>query len=208
MTSFLKNNYQVLPKAISTDLANFCFEYLKIKKESYKLLNESNIIYDFESPDKSPYGTESQDPQAPSTWSIYGDPCMETLLKKLKQLMEQTTQLDLVEQYAYARLYKKGDELKVHTDRVECEISTTLNLGGDLWPIYLAPNQKIDLTPGDMLVYKGAALPHWRETFDGEVCGQVFLHYTNKQNKMLNKDGRKILGLVKIDQNLVTDFES
>jgi hypothetical protein len=33
--------------------------------------------------------------------------------------------------YTYTRLYKKGDELKRHKDRFSCEISTTMNLGGD-----------------------------------------------------------------------------
>ena len=34
-------------------------------------------------------------------------------------------------------LYKQGDELKRHKDRPSCEISTTLNLGGDPWPIFI-----------------------------------------------------------------------
>jgi len=37
---------------------------------------------------------------------------------------------------------KKGDELKRHKDRFSCEVSTTVNLGGDSWPIFLSPNEK------------------------------------------------------------------
>jgi len=57
---------------------------------------------------------------------------------------------------------------------------------------------RIDLNPGDMLVYKGMDFEHWREEFQGENCGQVFLHYNDvitdnsKQNKY---DGRACLGL-------------
>ena len=36
---------------------------------------------------------------------------------------------------------------------------------------------------GDMLVYKGNLCEHWREAFDGEDCGQVFLHYNNAKTK-------------------------
>ena len=45
-----------------------------------------------------------------------------------------------------------------------------MNLGGDDWPIYLEPSGKegmkgikVDLKPGDMLVYSGCELEHWRE---------------------------------------------
>ena len=51
--------------------------------------------------------------------------------------MEEVTGLKLYPAYTYARIYKKGDELKRHKDRFSCEISTTMNLGGDDWPIYL-----------------------------------------------------------------------
>ncbi len=101
--------------------------------------------------------------------------------------MEKATKLKLYPSYTYARIYKKGDELKRHKDRFSCEISTTMNLGGDNWDIYLEPsgkqNQKgirVCLNPGDMLVYSGCELEHWRKKFKGKVCGQVFLHYNNK----------------------------
>ena len=33
--------------------------------------------------------------------------------------------------------------LKRHKDRFSCEISTTMNLGGDPWPIYLEPSGEV-----------------------------------------------------------------
>ena len=85
---------------------------------------------------------------------------------------------------------KKVMNLKRHKDRFSCEISTTMNLGGDDWPIYLEPSGKdgkatkgikVDLKPGDMLVYSGCELEHWREKFKGKECVQVFLHYNNRK---------------------------
>jgi hypothetical protein len=115
---------------------------------------------------------------------------METLLENLLPLMEKNTGLKLNPNYSYARIYKKGDILKRHKDRFSCEISTTLNLGGDPWTIYLEPSGKeglkgikVDLKPGDMLVYRGNELEHWREEFKGENCAQVFLHYNNVKTK-------------------------
>ena len=49
-----------------------------------------------------------------------------------------------------------------------------------------------------MLVYKGNLCEHWRETFEGEDCAQVFLHYNNEATKGSNDniyDGRPHLGL-------------
>ena len=54
--------------------------------------------------------------------------------------MEKTTGLKLYPAYTYGRVYKKGDILKRHKDRFSCEISTTMNLGGDKWSIYLEPS--------------------------------------------------------------------
>ena len=117
---------------------------------------------------------------------------METLLLYLKPLMKKQTGLDLYESYSYARTYKRGDILKRHKDRPSCEISTTLNLGGDPWPIFIEPSNKIILKPGDMLIYKGCELEHWRDSFDGEVCVQVFLHY--RKDKKYIYDGRPMVG--------------
>ena len=130
---------------------------------------------------------------------------METLLQEVKPVMEKQTKLKLSETYSYARIYKKGDILARHKDRYSCEISTTLNLGGDPWPIYLDPTGKtgqagikVDLEPGDMLVYSGCDLEHWREEFKGKDCGQVFLHYNKAKSKTAKEnqfDKRPFIGL-------------
>ena len=123
---------------------------------------------------------------------------METLLQKVKPVMEEQSEVKLTETYSYARIYKKGDELKRHTDRYSCEISTTMHLGGDEWSIFLEPDIKIDLQKGDMLMYRGCDLDHWREPFKGKDCGQVFLHYNDAsgKNAKINKfDSRPMIGL-------------
>ena len=168
----------------------------------------------------SPFTTEWgvwNDEQVPNTYSHYGDTAMETLLLAVQPKMEKLTKINLIPTYAYARIYKKGDILHRHKDRFSCEISTTLNLGGDEWrPIfiekdpkkgglkdnkYISDNTKgikVILKPGDMLVYKGNLCEHWRDAFEGKDCGQVFLHYNNEATKGSSDnifDGRPHLGL-------------
>jgi hypothetical protein len=60
----------------------------------------------------------------------------------------------------------------------------TLCLGGDLrWPFWLeGPNGivKLELSPGDGLLYRGIECTHWREAFEGTRLAQVFLHYVDQ----------------------------
>ena len=206
------NKYQVIKKAVSYELANFIFNYFLLKRDAVKWMYENNITYD-----NGMFGTWT-DQQVPNTYSHYADMVMETLLVKMLPVMASETGLDLVPTYSYARIYKHGDILKRHKDRPSCEISTTLNLGGDPWPIYIdgtgadnvideqrniiKPNApegtKVLLEVGDMLVYSGCELEHWREPFKGQVCGQVFLHYNHRNGPFADKnkfDKRPLLGV-------------
>jgi hypothetical protein len=128
--SFKSNNYLVIKEALDSNVANFIYQYFSLKKQVARTLFDSRYISQFTS-----YWGVWSDPQAPETYSHYADVAMETLLQKVKPIMEEKTGLKLVETYSYARLYKKGDVLKRHKDRFSCEISTTMNLGGDPWPI-------------------------------------------------------------------------
>jgi|TARA_R110002020_G_scaffold183765_2_gene380189 hypothetical protein len=174
--TFKINNYSIIKNAVSSEIANFAYEYLLLKRQVCKTLLDTTYISPF-----NKYFGEWEDSQVPNTYSIYGDVAMETLLMKVKPLMEKETGLNLIPTYAYARVYKRGDVLKKHIDRPSCKISTTMNLGGEKWPIYLKTDKvvKIELSPGDMLIYSGCELEHWREPFEGENCGQVFLHYND-----------------------------
>ena len=197
---FKKNKYKVIKKAISPDLAAFCYVYFLNKRTVTKFLFEEKYLHPFEE-----MSGVWNDEQVPNTYSHYADMVMETLLVSLVPRMEKETGLKVSPTYSYARIYKNGDILHRHSDRFSCEISTTLNLGGDPWPIYLEPSGKkgmagikINLDPGDMLIYRGCELEHWREAFEGQHCGQVFLHYNNQKSKDADKnkyDGRPMIGL-------------
>jgi len=182
---FKKKKYTVIRQAISKDLAAFVANYFSMQKQVYDTCRAQRYISPFE----NIIGHyEGQDEQIPETYSQYSNIAMETLMLKCQPEMEKVTGLKLYPAYTYARIYKKGDELKRHKDRFSCEISTTMNLGGDNWPIYLEPSGKqgmkgtrVDLKQGDMLVYSGCELEHWREKFKGKECVQVFLHYNNSK---------------------------
>ena len=191
--SFKKDKYQIIKSAISKELADFCYQYFLNKRKVARYLFDERYISQF-----TEYFGVWNDSQVPETYSHYSDIAMETLLQKVKPIMEKETGIELIETYSYARIYKNGDELKRHKDRYSCEISTTMHLGGDEWAIYLEPDIKVDLNPGDMLMYRGCELEHWREKFEGENCGQVFLHYNDASGKNAEQnkyDTRPMIGL-------------
>ena len=197
--SLIKNKYIVIKKVFDKDLSDFCYNYLRVKKQVYDTCIKNRYISPFEEV-LGKYETDEQ--QVANTYSTYGDIAMDTLMLKIQPIMEQKTKLKLTPAYTYARVYKKGDILKRHKDRFSCEISTTLNLGGDNWPIYVEPSGKenkkgvkVNLKPGDMLIYLGCELEHWREPFEGDECVQVFLHYNNVNTTSSKYDHRPHLGL-------------
>ena len=198
--SFKEKNYEIIKGAISSELASFVYVYFQNKRAVAQVLQETKFL----SPFDDTWGTW-KDEQIPNTYSHYADLVMETLMTRTLPLMKKVTGLNLIPCYTYARIYKYGDELHRHKDRPSCEISTTLNLGGDAWPIKLEPSGEegkegvtVDLKPGDMLVYKGTVVEHWREPFQGYDCGQVFMHYNDQDGPFgssnLN-DKRPMLGL-------------
>ena len=210
--SFHLTKYQVIKNAVSYELANFVFNYFLLKRDAVRFMYDNNIVAE-----NSLFGTW-KDQQVPNVYSHYADFAMETLLMKVMPVMVKETGLNLIPTYSYARIYEKGSILKRHKDRPSCEISTTLNLGGDPWPIFIDPTGsnnvideyrnimkpdapkgvKVDLNPGDMLVYSGCELEHWREEFTGNICGQVFLHYNHLNGRFANEnlyDKRPLLGI-------------
>ena len=213
--SFKKNKYVIIKQAISKELAAFVANYFSMKKQVYDSCLQKRFI----SPHEVLLGQyEGAEGQIPHTYNSYSDIAMETLMLKCQPIMEKTTGLKLNPAYSYARIYKKGDVLKRHKDRFSCEISTTMNLGGDAWPLYLDPSGgnfvideyknihkpnapkgvRVDLKVGDMLVYSGCELEHWRNKFKGKECIQVFLHYNNRKTPGAKEnmfDKRPHLGL-------------
>lgn len=167
---FQKNGYCVVKSAVSFELIDFITQYA--------LFDE---MQDFQA--------EGEKNQVPDAHSKYGDPAMETLLARLHKIMEENTGLALYPTYSYYRIYRNGNELKKHIDRPACEISCTLcfNYSYDdeeyQWPIFMDGNP-VSLKPGDLVIYRGMELEHWREPFDIDKENswhvQGFFHYVDK----------------------------
>ena len=213
--SFKTKKYQVIRQALSKELANFIFNYMMLQRDAVDFMVKNNKV----NPANPFIGTRT-DKQVPGCYTKYGDWVMETLLMYMIPIMKAKTGLELIPTYTYTRLYEKGNILKRHKDRPSCEVSTTLHLVGGEWPIFLDPSGqnfvvdeyknihkpgapkgvRVDLKVGDMLIYSGCELEHWREPFQGNVCSQVFLHYNHANGPFAKTnmfDKRPLLGIPK-----------
>jgi hypothetical protein len=164
---FDKQGYVELKKVLSSDMITLISTYAK--------LDEAN---DFSLED-------GPTPQIHNSHSQYADTLMESLLLYLLPTMEENTGLKLYPAYSYYRVYKPGADLVKHIDRPACEISTTITLeynykGADYeWPIFVG-NSRCVMTPGDLVIYRGCEVDHWRcgqpDRWSGSRKGQAAAH--------------------------------
>lgn len=207
---FQENNYVVIRKFIDENLANLLYQYCitNVKRADF-LEQHAPEAY------RPSFDGQFGDTQAPMSYNRYGDPMMDTMLVSGTPSMEKYTGLNLIPNYTYWRLYQQGEVLKRHIDRDSCEVSATMCLGyntsnlnpaehGDYdWPMFVETKDNPDgvplhLKPGDMIIYRGCEVDHWRERFIGLNHAQVFLHYNDQSGPFqIALDGRPIIGIPK-----------
>jgi len=181
---FEKNGYYIVRSAISSELRDFVTQYALFDEMQMPL---------------------NPDPQVPNAYKKYADPAMETMLLHIHPLIEKHTGLTLIPSYSYYRVYHDGDDLAPHKDRPSCEISATMCLNYNYghsdyqWPIYMNGTSVV-LEPGDLVIYRGCDLSHWRNTLD-RVSDNVwhvqgFFHYVdaNGPYSHIQFDGRPSIG--------------
>jgi len=197
---FQDNNYIIISEAISKDVVGFIYNYFQVKRDAAKILLDTKNI----SPFDESWGSW-KDAQNPNTFSIYGDVAMDTLMIRILPLVQKITKMSLISTYSYATMCKHGEDSVRYNDSVASEIACIINLGGDNWPIFLEHSEEknkesieVNLNPGDLLVYKVSLIEYWRNSFEGNDCGQVFCHYNNANSSQetVNKfDTRPSIGL-------------
>ena len=214
---FEENGYVILKGFLDKSVANFLYHYTLLEEKRLDYINDKYATELYKPCNRYPtkdkfieniYGTKNET-QALGDLSRYGDLVFDTILDMSTKHICNYTNLVLYPTYSYHRLYTQGTELKRHKDRPSCDISTTLCLGYDSsnlneeynWPIFMGPNNgkrneqgvAVYLEPGDMVVYRGCFLEHWREPLLALNHSQVFLHFTT--DKSLEKDGREVYGI-------------
>jgi len=127
------------------------------------------------------------DKQSPGSISVYKLKYLDELHSEIKDKVEDITCISVHKTYHYYRIYKKGAVLLPHIDRDACEISVSLNLGGDDWAIGIVDNnfdkQETILKEGDALIYHGKNVHYRPGKFEGEELVQIFLHHVDQNGQ-------------------------
>ena len=160
----IDNNYVVIENFIPEEKAKLLYKHFK--DEAIK--NPQVFWYD---------------PQCPKSLSMLDFRWFLELLIDKIPFMSEVLEEPMFPTYSYARIYANQEVLEKHLDRHACEVSVTLHLDSDgtEWPIWLTkPNgEKVsyNLKSGQAIIYLGMISEHWRDAFQGQEYGQVFLHY-------------------------------
>lgn len=113
----------------------------------------------------------------------------ELLLRDCRAKIEQAVGRELLQSYAYWRIYRKGAELTPHIDRESSELAVSITIRTDpdsqIWPINVddlhGNEANIPLPPGSGIVYLGHTVTHWREKLEAETHKQLMLFYVLKE---------------------------
>lgn len=188
--SFLKEGYEVVRNVLSDDLLHHLKIQTLLKRDLDFFKKNTNYKYAF------------NDNQCHECYSGYSALHFESLAISLNEKMNEITGKKLYPTYSYFRIYYKGVILEPHTDRESCEYSTTICIDStDIWDFYIEDRSKkeivLKLNPGDMCVYSGCELKHWRKPYEGECQIQCFLHYVDSEgpHKHFKYDRRRMMGM-------------
>jgi hypothetical protein len=174
--NFATDLYEVVRGAVPPEqLQHMDIEFELIKKLQYMQGGQSEE-------NKFMFG----DSQVTNSFAYYSALCFEALSLQLQPLMEEITGKKLYPTYTYARIYYNGATMAIHKDRPSCQFSSTVNISIDEepWEIWFetlnGEHKAVKLWPGDLIVYKGDTLNHWRDAYQGQRHTQAFLHYVDK----------------------------
>lgn len=145
------------------------------------------------------------DEQTESIISQYADPLIETLMDMSTSVIENNVGKKLWPTYSFFRIYDKGSDLKIHTDRPSCEYTVALCLGADPidqpYEIFVGEedetsdykyysdegeykryriDHKFPMVPNNAVIFKGMHKIHWREICKHDHFITVFLHYVDQ----------------------------
>jgi hypothetical protein len=192
-TAFELNGYQIVKSAISKETATLLSTEFSIMRDVW--FHDNDI-------DLNTVGF-CNDTLVTKSFSWGSAFWSEALLLQMLGQVEKVTGKQLFPSYSYARIYYNGAEMPKHKDRPSCEFSVTLTLEVDQvpWEIYFKDYKNnivpVTLNVGDMCIYKGDELEHWRINYQGNKQIQVFLHYVDQNGKYaeFKYDKRLMLGL-------------
>ena len=206
--SFEKNGYIIVRNAVSKNAISVILNYYQYLYENDLLFKQKMDPGDTDSGNhlwkkcSNPYPELGKDYwYNESEWEVYeeyGDVMGKNLLNnEILRVVGDTLKEKILPTFVYYRLYTMYSYLSNHTDRDECEIAVTMNIGNldnFVWPIYLmgfdGKEVEVKLSPGDILIYKGRELCHRRNVLtETNINHQIMFFYVYSDGKYSHLQG-------------------
>ena len=224
---FSEKKYQVVEKAISYELANFAFNYFLLKRDAVAWMYKNNYISEF-TPGFGTW-KDTQIPNTYACYSdMFMDTLQMKVLPIMQQqtglhLVPTYTYTRAYKKGDILHRHKDRPSCEISTTvhlggdpwSIFIDPTGSDNIIYKKGPLTsseildetttkVKPNApegvEVQLGVGDMLVYSGCELEHWRKPFEGNLCVQTFLHYNHADGRFAEKnkfDGRPMLGIPK-----------
>lgn len=209
---FVNNRYVVLRNFIPKEI-------IRMTMDTWRSIENDDRSFNahFRAEDELTHGTPEE--QRKKSHGAYNFPVAVGLHTWLKNKLNNVLDINLQETYSYSRKYYRGASLSAHTDRPSCEISVTFPLDyrtddNTPWKIWLNNEgnwincqdqsgqqfiksntqdihrgKSIELELGDVLLYQGPNIPHWRNTLVGDYSYHMFIHFFNQRSRMTQMAG-------------------
>ena len=195
--------YILIKNALSKDVCKLVAREFRMARDMADLVPYPN--------EKFPY----KDTQVDNSFSWYSPLCFEALSDSLiKPIVENVIGELMLPTYSYARIYYNGATMARHMDRSASEYSVSCCIDVD-------PNYKwhlgvetirgeklyVEQEVGDIILYKGNELYHWRDAYPGSEQINAFMFYVraNGPRSELKFDTRPLLGMNSKSRKLTSE---
>jgi hypothetical protein len=183
--NFSSHGYQIVKNAVNPDVCKLLSNEFKLIENISLHQNKTNPNY--RHPDSKQEQFPFADEMVNSSFSWYSPLCFESLSTTfVRPIVESVVGCSVFPTYSYARIYYHGAEMKRHTDRSSSEFAVSCCIDIDYknnWPIYFEEKSgniiEVFQEPGDLIVYNGNELNHWRLPYCGNQQINAFMFYVN-----------------------------
>lgn len=149
----------------------------------------------------------------PTTQIFYAPLALEALFPRVTKAVSNAIGEDVLPAFSFLWLYKRQAGIHRHVDRDAAEIVASITIASDAadgWPIGFCPEGGAEFYVqgecGDLVVFEGHSVHHWREPLDAEWHLQAIFNFVRAKGaySKFRFDGRQHLGLEPIGE-VVTD---
>lgn len=180
-STFWEDGYLVVPDFLDAGDLDFVARSIETSRRLDRMLCKDMIV---------PEGADEE----------YSPVAGELMLRHYRPKIEALIGRQLLESFAYWRIYTHGTQLLRHVDRNAVEIGATVTIRAEpereCSPLFLddlkGEVQRIAMPPGTGVIYMGTKLPHWRDPIAAQEQWQMFLCYVLKDGDHAEEhfDGR------------------